>query len=395
VQADANVDLALNAAAALARCGEASDLAAIVAAADSALKSKDLRLQQDRLRVFQIAFSRRGKPDAATAKRLGKEAADRLPSGDNALDRQLATIAIYFEEPTAPARVLKAMKFAQPSPAVVADPEVLARHPGYAKAAANAMAVTPSSTRIGLAVYLCRATVGWTPELRKQFFGFLDGLSQAEGGNSLKGFVRNIRKETLAAMPEAERAGFEPIAPVVKVEPIPTASGPGRLWTHAEALKVWETAKSEKSFDFANGQKMFAAALCSQCHRLGDNGGAQGPDLSGLGARTAPADVLMSVIQPSAIVSDQYSNSIIGRVDGGKTIGRILNEEGDKLQLAVNPFDFSVQLAVNRSDILSIDRSAESPMPVGLLNSLNAQEVADLLAYLISGANPKDPMFAK
>ena len=59
------------------------------------------------------------------------------------------------------------------------------------------------------------------------------------------------------------------------------------------------------------------------------------------------------------------------------------------------PFDFSVQLAVNRSDILSIDRDATSPMPVGLLNSLNAQEVADLLAYLVSGANAKDPMFAK
>ena len=34
-------------------------------------------------------------------------------------------------------------------------------------------------------------------------------------------------------------------------------------------------------------------------------------------------------------------------------------------------------------------------MPVGLLNSLNAQEVADLLAYLISGANPKDGMYAQ
>jgi hypothetical protein len=34
-------------------------------------------------------------------------------------------------------------------------------------------------------------------------------------------------------------------------------------------------------------------------------------------------------------------------------------------------------------------------MPVGLLNSLNAQEVADLLAYLVSGANAKDPLFAK
>ena len=398
VKADTNPDLALNAALALARSGGPQDLAAIVAAADSAANTKDLRQRQDRLRVFHVAFSRHGRPDAAAVARLGKESAARIPSGDNVLDRQLAQLAIYLGEPSAPARILQAMKIAQPGPAVVADPEILARHPGYGKAAAAAMAVTPASTRIGLAVYLSRATVGWTPELRKQFFGFLDGLAQAEGGHSLKGFVRNIRKESLAAAPEAERAALEEIAPATPrkaADPIPAASGPGRLWTHAEALKVWETAKAEKSFDFANGQKMFAAALCSQCHRLGDNGGAQGPDLSGLGARTAPADVLMSVIQPSAIVSDQYSNSIIGRVDGGKTIGRILNEEGDKLQLAVNPFDFSVQLAVNRSDILSIDRSPESPMPVGLLNSLNAQEVADLLAYLISGANPKDPMFAK
>ena len=398
VKADANLDLALNAALALARSGGAPDLGAIVTAADSAANSKDLRLRQDRLRVLHVAFARHGKPDAAIVARLGKESAGRIPSGDNALDRLLAQLAIYLGEPSAPARVLQAMKIAQPAPAVVADPEILARHPGYAKAAANAMAVTPSSTRIGLAVYLSRATVGWTPELRKQFFGYLDVLAQAEGGNSLKGFVRNIRKESLAAAPEAERPELELIAPVAArkpAAPIPAAAGPGRLWTHAEALKVWEDAKAKKTFDFANGQKMFAAALCSQCHRMGNDGGAQGPDLSGLGARTAPADVLMSIVQPNAVLSDQYANSVIGRVDGGKTIGRILNEEGDKLELSVNPFDPAVTISVNRSDILSIDRSPDSPMPVGLINSLNAQEVADLLAYLVSGANPKDSLYAK
>ena len=398
VKADANLDLALNAALALARSGGAPDLGAVVTAADSAANSKDLRLRQDRLRVLHVAFARHGKPDAATVARLGKESAGRIPSGDNALDRLLAQLAIYLGEPSAPARVLQAMKIAQPAPAVVADPEILARHPGYAKAAANAMAVTPSSTRIGLAVYLSRATVGWTPELRKQFFGYLDVLAQAEGGNSLKGFVRNIRKESLAAAPEAERPELELIAPVAArkpAAPIPAAAGPGRLWTHAEALKVWEDAKAKKTFDFANGQAMFAAALCSQCHRMGNDGGAQGPDLSGLGARTAPADVLMSIVQPNAVLSDQYANSVIGRVDGGKTIGRILNEEGDKLELSVNPFDPAVTISVNRSDILSIDRSPDSPMPVGLINSLNAQEVADLLAYLVSGANPKDSLYNK
>jgi hypothetical protein len=34
-------------------------------------------------------------------------------------------------------------------------------------------------------------------------------------------------------------------------------------------------------------------------------------------------------------------------------------------------------------------------MPAGLINSLNAQEVADLLAYLVSGGNAKDAMYAK
>jgi putative heme-binding domain-containing protein len=395
VKPDANADLALNAAVALARCGNKDDLPAIVAAADAAAKSKDVRVQQDRQRVFQVAFSRHGRPDDATASRLGKEAAGRLPSGDNAHDRQLAQLAIFLGEPSAPARVLHTMKVAQPGPAVVADPEILARHPGYGKAAAAAMAVTPSSTRIGLAVYLCRATVGWTPELRKQFFGFLDELSLAEGGNSLKGFVRNIRKEAVAAVPAAERAAFEASAPVVKPAPIPTAQGPGRLWTHAEALKAWENAKAQGTLDFANGQKMFAAALCSQCHRMGGAGGAQGPDLSGLGARTSAADVLTSIIQPSAVVSDQYANSVIGRVDGGKTIGRILNEEGDKLVLAASAFDPSLQETINRSDVLSIDRSDVSPMPMGLLSPLNAQEVADLMAYLLSGGNAKDKVYSK
>jgi hypothetical protein len=34
-------------------------------------------------------------------------------------------------------------------------------------------------------------------------------------------------------------------------------------------------------------------------------------------------------------------------------------------------------------------------MPVGLINSLNAQEVADLIAYLVSGANAQDKMYGK
>ena len=394
-----NPDLAINAALALARAGTKEDLPTVMAAIEQAnVPNPSLDLQRDRMRALQVAFARFGRPAENIAKAIGAEAARRLPSGDNGLDRQLAMVALYLEEPTAPAKILQTMNVAKNGAAVEADPEVLARSAGYSKAVIAAMAVTPASTRIGLAVYLARTTVGWTPDLRKEFFRSLDVLAQAEGGHSLKGFVRNIRKESLALAPEAERAGLEELAPAAPrkaAAPLPIAAGPGRLWTQAEAMKAWDTAKAEKAFDFESGQKMFAAALCSQCHRIGDNGGAQGPDLSGIGARQSASDLLISITQPNAIISDQYANSVITRVDGGKITGRILNEEGDKLQLAVNPFDFAVQLSINRSDISAIDRDTISPMPVGLINSLNAQEVASLMAYMISGGNKTDKLFAK
>lgn len=406
---------AVTAALALARCGNQGDLESILKALDQAAPARifnssahkvggaghsynvDNALQQQRdiLRVMQVAFSRHGAPSPARAKAIGADAAKRLPSGDNVLDRQLALIAIFLQEPTAPAKILQTMKVASHGAAVEADPEVLARNGSYSRGVQNAMAVTPASTRLGLAIYLVRATAGWTPETRKQFFGFLDELGAADGGHSLKGFVKNIRKEAVATAPAGERAALEAAAPVAKTAPIPTAAGPGRLWTHPEAAKVWATAMPKKEFDFENGKKMFSAALCSQCHRVGDLGGAQAPDLSGVGARMNAADLLMSIIQPSAVVSDQYANSEISRVDGGKVIGRILNEEGDKLQLAVSAFDPSVQVSVNRSDIIAIDRSAISPMPVGLINAMNEKELADLTAFLLSGGNAKDKLYSK
>ena len=36
-----------------------------------------------------------------------------------------------------------------------------------------------------------------------------------------------------------------------------------------------------------------------------------------------------------------------------------------------------------------------SMMPPGLINSLNQDELQDLLAYLLSGGNENDPMFRK
>ena len=48
---------------------------------------------------------------------------------------------------------------------------------------------------------------------------------------------------------------------------------------------------------------------------------------------------------------------------------------------------------VKRADIESIEPSKVSPMPEGLLNSLQLDEIQDLVAYLLARGDKQNPAF--
>ena len=52
-------------------------------------------------------------------------------------------------------------------------------------------------------------------------------------------------------------------------------------------------------------------------------------------------------------------------------------------------------ITVKRSEIASITQSPVSPMPPGLINSLNGEELRDLLAYLMSGGDKNDKIYGE
>lgn len=58
-----------------------------------------------------------------------------------------------------------------------------------------------------------------------------------------------------------------------------------------------------------------------------------------------------------------------------------------------NPFAPNDQMAINEDDIAKKETRKVSMMPSGLINSLNPNELLDLLAYLVSGGNEKDKVF--
>jgi hypothetical protein len=76
-------------------------------------------------------------------------------------------------------------------------------------------------------------------------------------------------------------------------------------------------------------------------------------------------------------------------------VGRIANLNGDNLQVSTNMMDPHAFTTVNTTKLVKTEESKVSMMPPGLLNMLKDDDILDLLAYLLSGGNAKDPMFTE
>ena len=138
---------------------------------------------------------------------------------------------------------------------------------------------------------------------------------------------------------------------------------------------------------------MFAATACIVCHRFGYDGGGIGPDLTGSGSRYTIRDLLENIIEPSKVVSDIYEAERFETENGNVMIGQVVGEEEGYYTVMVNPFAPEQTRRLNPEEIVSRRTHDQSLMPPGLLNSLNQNELRDLIAYIISGGNEQDPMF--
>ncbi len=120
-----------------------------------------------------------------------------------------------------------------------------------------------------------------------------------------------------------------------------------------------------------------------------------GPDLSAAGRRYSPHDLLDQVINPSKVINEQFSAVTITTEAGKVHSGVVVNLSGDTLTLNTDLTDPNLRVTIDRKEIEEMAPSAISPMPVGLLNLLTKDEVLDLVAYVLSGGEPKHEYFKK
>src|SRR5262249_3477403 len=143
------------------------------------------------------------------------------------------------------------------------------------------------------------------------------------------------------------------------------------------------------------GGQLFGEANRSACHRFGNEGGAQGPDLTAAAGRFSVRDLLESIVEPSKVISDQYAAVIIATSDGKSVTGRIVNLFGDTISVNTDMLDPNKLVNVDRRRVESMEKSKVSMMPEGLLDTLKQDEVLDLLAYLLSRGDRKHKMFTR
>ena len=120
-------------------------------------------------------------------------------------------------------------------------------------------------------------------------------------------------------------------------------------------------------------------AICFTCHKVGKKGNEVGPNLSDIGGKFGKDILLDSLINPSSAISFGFETANIKTKQGKEFNGYFIDSDSDPLVIR--------DLAGNRTnlakkDILSKEMMKTSIMPSVKNLALNAQEIADLTAFL-------------
>jgi putative heme-binding domain-containing protein len=142
------------------------------------------------------------------------------------------------------------------------------------------------------------------------------------------------------------------------------------------------------------GQASFQAANCIACHQFGGQGQNFGPDLSKLtDEKRTTSHILRSILEPSQDIDEKFASNIFV-LDTGTTISGMIMEENDEVvKIVVDPLAKNKFTIINQDEIDDRKKAKQSQMPAGMIDKLSREEIIDLIAYVLSNADPKHKMF--
>ncbi|MBI5799830.1 MAG: PQQ-dependent sugar dehydrogenase [Verrucomicrobia bacterium] len=136
--------------------------------------------------------------------------------------------------------------------------------------------------------------------------------------------------------------------------------------------------------DAKRGSAVFAnesGGQCVRCHRAHGAGRDFGPDLTGIARKYDRAALLTHITQPNLFVAPEHRTHSVMLRDDTELTGFLKSRTPTELLLRIED---GTERRIPATQVASSRESALSAMPEGLLGALTAQEVADLLEFLLT-----------
>ncbi len=357
------------------------------------------------LRTYSLTFIRMGEPSPkdqlATAKKLNVY----FPHANNAVTRELGQLLLYLKSDGCTEKLVELLEKHTKEKTIAKDvamisEETTLRSEQYGPLIREVIAKMPPSESIYYGMLLSHATEDWSKALRERYFLWFYDVLGTKGGMSFKAYMEDVRLQAMTHVPDGQKDHFQELSgvysPSTAIADLPEPIGPGRSYTgDAISQILWGGGMDDYEGTIAAGERAYQAAMCVLCHRMRGEGGAAGPDLTQAHTKFSSYEMLFALYSPNDEISDQYANTLFHLADGKKIAGRIKTEEGDSIALMPNPFNEAYTVKLAKNQVVKRELSPISPMPSGLLNRLNEQEVLDLFAYLTSGGDASHAVYTK
>jgi putative membrane-bound dehydrogenase-like protein len=133
--------------------------------------------------------------------------------------------------------------------------------------------------------------------------------------------------------------------------------------------------------DASRGEKLFGTQSCATCHTTANGQRPKGPHLVDIGRRYKPAELVESILKPSAKIAQGFDTYGFQTDEGKVVVGFVASESAR--QVEVRQLN-GVPAVLEKENIEERIKQTKSMMPEGMVSNLTASQLADLLAYLQS-----------
>ncbi len=167
---------------------------------------------------------------------------------------------------------------------------------------------------------------------------------------------------------------------------------PRKEWKYEELVDEVKQMKDGRSF--SNAKYLFQMASCVGCHKMNGVGNEFGPDLTKLDPKQDKLEeILRDVLEPSFRINEKYKSYKFDLKNGKAITGLLLDDKGPNYTIIENPLTNTKPILIPKASVDEKQKSPVSLMPKGLLDKLTKEEILDLMAYIKSKGDAKDPLF--